>query len=96
MKARTIQTGTQSGSPHVWSTWLLLGIFLASGATSLVYETLWARQLHLVVEGGGAVGLAALLQGKVAPRAPDGAVAVVVSGGNVGPGTLAELAERRS
>ncbi len=55
-----------------------------------------ARQLHLVVEGGGAVGLAALLQRKVVPQAPDGTVAVVVSGGNVGPGTLAELAERRS
>jgi len=37
------------GSPaRARSTWLLLGIFLASGATSLVYETLWARQLHLV------------------------------------------------
>ena len=55
-----------------------------------------ARRLHLVVEGGGAVGLAALLQGKVAPREPEGRVAVVVSGGNVGPGTLAEVAERRS
>lgn len=55
-----------------------------------------ARQLHLVVEGGGAVGLAALLQGAVAPQAPGGTVAVVVSGGNVGPGTLAEVAERRS
>ena len=43
----------------VMSTWLsrsngrftiaaLIGLFLASGATSLVYETLWARQLQLV------------------------------------------------
>jgi spermidine synthase len=27
---------------------VLIAIFLASGATSLVYETLWARELHLV------------------------------------------------
>jgi threonine dehydratase len=53
-----------------------------------------ARRLHLVVEGGGAVGLAALIQGKVSPQANDGRVAVVVSGGNVGPGTLAAVAER--
>jgi threonine dehydratase len=55
-----------------------------------------ARRLQLVVEGGGAVGLAALLEGKVAPRTPDGAVAAIISGGNVGPGTLAEVAQRRS
>jgi spermidine synthase len=31
-----------------WVTRLLVGLFLASGATSLVYEVLWARQLHLI------------------------------------------------
>ena len=36
---------------------------------------------HLVVEGGGAVGLAALLAGKL--KSPGQQVAVVVSGGNV-------------
>ncbi|MFQ5767454.1 MAG: spermidine synthase, partial [Acidobacteriota bacterium] len=30
------------------ATGALLGLFLASGATGLVYETIWARQLHLV------------------------------------------------
>ena len=28
---------------------LLVPLFLFSGATSLVYETLWERQLHLIV-----------------------------------------------
>ena len=27
---------------------LIIPIFMASGATSLIYETVWARQLHLV------------------------------------------------
>lgn len=54
-----------------------------------------AASLHQVVEGGGAVGLAALLNGKVRPRFADGRVAVIVSGGNVAPGTLAALAEGR-
>lgn len=48
----------------------------------------WAlREHHLVVEGGGAVGLAALLSGKAAGRGRP--VAVVLSGGNVGQETLA-------
>jgi threonine dehydratase len=36
---------------------------------------------RLVVEGGGAVGLAALLHGRV--RGPGREVAVVISGGNI-------------
>ncbi|NIP61170.1 MAG: pyridoxal-phosphate dependent enzyme, partial [Gemmatimonadetes bacterium] len=58
------------------------------------------RHLHLVVEGGGAVGLAALLGGRLdealagAPR--DAPVVVIVSGGNVGLGTLARIAEERA
>lgn len=50
------------------------------------------RDLRLVVEGGGAVGLAALLDGRWAPRSRDldgGPVVVVVSGGNVSRDTLA-------
>lgn len=45
---------------------------------------------HLVVEGGGAVGIAALLYGKVAR--PGQHVAVVVSGGNVDLSLLLEIA----
>lgn len=43
--------------------------------------TLALQELHLVVEGGGAVGLAALLQGRVQPLGQN--VAVVLSGGNI-------------
>jgi threonine dehydratase len=45
----------------------------------------------LVVEGAGAAGLAAVLAGKVAP-APEGATAVVLSGGNVDADVLAAVA----
>lgn len=55
-----------------------------------------ASELHLVVEGGGAVGLAALLAGALDEGenagAADGPLVVVLSGGNVGLDTLAELA----
>jgi threonine dehydratase len=50
------------------------------------------RELHLVVEGGGATALAALLAGRWRP--PEGApgpVVVVMSGGNVALPTLAAL-----
>jgi len=47
----------------------------------------------LVVEGAGAVGVAALLGGLVAP-ASSGRTVVVLSGGNVDPGLLAGLARR--
>jgi len=47
----------------------------------------------LVVEGGGAVGVAAVLSGKVVP-APRGATVIVLSGGNVDPGLLAMVAQR--
>jgi threonine dehydratase len=43
-----------------------------------------------VVEGGGAVGVAALMSGKVSDLGEK--VAVVLSGGNVGPGKLAGIA----
>ena len=44
---------------------------------------------HLVVEGAGAVGLAALQTGRIA--APQGPVVLIVSGGNVATGVLAGL-----
>ena len=43
----------------------------------------------LVVEGAGAVGVAALMRGKIEPP-PDGEVCVVLSGGNVDASLLAE------
>lgn len=50
------------------------------------------RALHLVVEGGGAVGLAALLEGML--DVPDGRpVVVVISGGNVSETVLREVLE---
>jgi threonine dehydratase len=47
----------------------------------------------LVVEGGGAVGVAALLSGALAPP-EDGATVIVLSGGNVDAGLLAAVAQR--
>lgn len=48
-----------------------------------------AVELKLVVEGGGAVGIAALLSGKLAAHGKH--IAVVVSGGNIGLETLAGI-----
>lgn len=59
-----------------------------------------AERLHLVVEGGGAVALAAVLAGGVAASAGDrdsedpGTVVIVLSGGNVDLPTLAALKDR--
>ncbi len=51
------------------------------------------ERAKLVVEGAGAVGVAALLAGRVAaPRS--GTTAVILSGGNVDPGLLAQIARR--
>jgi threonine dehydratase len=47
----------------------------------------------LVVEGGGAVGVAALLGGRISP-APSGSTVIVLSGGNVDAGLLAAIAHR--
>jgi threonine dehydratase len=49
------------------------------------------ERCKLVVEGAGAVGVAALLGGKVAPR---GVTVAVLSGGNVDAGLLAAIARR--
>jgi threonine dehydratase len=51
------------------------------------------EKAKLVVEGAGAVGVAALLAGVVAP-APTGRTCVVLSGGNVDAGLLAVVARR--
>jgi threonine dehydratase len=51
------------------------------------------ERAKLVVEGAGAVGVAALLSGRVAPAA-HGATVVVLSGGNVDAGLLATVARR--
>lgn len=47
----------------------------------------------LVVEGGGAVGVAALLSGRLSPS-PRGSTALILSGGNVDAGLLAAIAQR--
>ncbi len=51
------------------------------------------ERAKLVVEGAGAVGVAALLHGRVEP-AREGVTAVVLSGGNVDAGLLAAVARR--
>lgn len=49
----------------------------------------------LVVEGGGAAGVAALMAGRVAGGTPSGgATVIVLSGGNVDAGLLASVAQR--
>src|SRR6185295_16690948 len=51
------------------------------------------EKAKLVVEGAGAVGVAALLGGQVAP-AQAGTTCVILSGGNVDAGLLATVARR--
>jgi len=51
------------------------------------------ERCKLVVEGAGAVGVAALLGGQVAPAA-HGTTVAVLSGGNVDPGLLLSIARR--
>jgi threonine dehydratase len=51
------------------------------------------EKAKLVVEGAGAVGVAALLGGQVTP-AESGTTVVVLSGGNVDAGLLASIARR--
>ena len=51
------------------------------------------ERCKLVVEGAGAVGVAALIGGHVAPAAT-GTTVAVLSGGNVDPGLLASIARR--
>jgi threonine dehydratase len=51
------------------------------------------ERAKLVVEGAGAVGVAALLSGALSP-APEGSTVIVLSGGNVDAGLLAAIAQR--
>jgi threonine dehydratase len=51
------------------------------------------ERCKLVVEGAGAVGVAALLGGQVKPAA-QGTTVAILSGGNVDPGLLASIARR--
>jgi threonine dehydratase len=51
------------------------------------------ERAKLVVEGAGAVGVAALLAGRVRARA-DGTTLAILSGGNVDPGLLGEIVRR--
>src|SRR5439155_3999610 len=51
------------------------------------------ERAKLVVEGAGAVGVAALMSGRVRPRG-GGTTVVILSGGNVDAGLLAEVARR--
>jgi threonine dehydratase len=51
------------------------------------------ERCKVVVEGAGAVGVAALLRGKLAP-APQGTTVAVLSGGNVDAGLLLSIARR--
>jgi threonine dehydratase len=67
-------------------------------ATQLVSEDEMAaamaylhREEQLTVEGGGSVGVAALLSGKLVPAGP---VVVIISGGNVGQATIDQVLGR--
>ena len=52
------------------------------------------ERAKLVVEGAGAVGVAALMSGGLGPTTGGGTTAIVLSGGNVDAGVLAEMARR--
>ena len=52
-----------------------------------------ARELKLVVEPGGAAGLAALLAGKLDGKGRT--TAIILSGGNIDPGLFADIIEGR-
>jgi threonine dehydratase len=51
------------------------------------------ERAKLMVEGAGAVGVAALLAGRVRPT-PEGTTVAILSGGNVDPGLLGEIVRR--
>jgi threonine dehydratase len=52
------------------------------------------ERAKLVVEGAGAVGVAALIGGRLSPATREGSTVVILSGGNVDPGLLAEVVRR--
>jgi threonine dehydratase len=64
------------------------------GEDDIAEAMVWLlERAKLVVEGGGAVGVAALLGGAIVP-APEGSIVIVLSGGNVDAGLLATIAQR--
>jgi threonine dehydratase len=67
-------------------------VVVAEDATAEAMVVLMER-CKLVVEGAGAVGVAALLGGQVR-AAPEGTTVALLSGGNVDPGLLASVARR--
>ncbi|HEY6397153.1 MAG TPA: pyridoxal-phosphate dependent enzyme [Solirubrobacteraceae bacterium] len=69
---------------------LLDGIITVSDAELVEAMRFGFERLKLVLEPGGAAGLAALLAGKVSATA-DSRIGVILSGGNVDPGRFCEL-----
>jgi threonine dehydratase len=63
------------------------GLRVSEAEVAAAQRFAFAR-MRLVVEAGGAVALAALLAGKIAP---DGRTAVILSGGNVDAARFAEV-----
>ena len=64
------------------------------GEDEIAEAMVWLlERSKLVVEGGGAVGVAALMSGRVSP-ASSGSTVIVLSGGNVDAGLLAAIAQR--
>ncbi len=64
------------------------------GEDEIAEAMVWLlERAKLVVEGGGAVGVAALLGASITPPA-EGATVIVLSGGNVDAGLLAAIAQR--
>ena len=64
------------------------------GEADIADAMVWLlERSKLVVEGGGAVGVSALLSGRIVPSA-QGSTVIVLSGGNVDAGLLAAIAHR--
>jgi threonine dehydratase len=93
---RTIADGLQSPEPGELTfevnRRLVDGVVTVSDAEILDAMAFLFDRLKIVVEPSGAVGVAALLTGRVAPA---GAVGVVISGGNVGAARFADLLASR-
>jgi threonine dehydratase len=77
---------------ELMAAWIDEVVVVGEEATAEAMVLLLERA-KLVVEGAGAVGVAALLGGQVAPAAA-GTTVAVLSGGNVGAGLLASVARR--
>ena len=77
-------------SVHLCST-LLDTTHLVNEEEMAVAMAYFYREENLTVEGGGSVGVAALLSGKLVPEGP---AVVVVSGGNVDQATIDQVLER--